>query len=91
MGKSASHAIVYAQLYMPDGKCNGLHMFIVQLRDPYSYHTMPGVTIGDMGAKLGLNGFSNGLVYFGLFLHSAKYSLDRFLTLEVNKVLLTVQ
>ncbi|OXB62028.1 hypothetical protein ASZ78_015670 [Callipepla squamata] len=30
MGKHATHAVVYAQLYTPDGQCQGLHSFIVQ-------------------------------------------------------------
>lgn len=32
MGKHATHAVVYAQLYTPDGQCQGLHSFIVQVR-----------------------------------------------------------
>jgi len=31
MGKHATHAVVYAQLYTPDGQCQGLHSFIVQV------------------------------------------------------------
>ncbi|XP_071842838.1 peroxisomal acyl-coenzyme A oxidase 3-like isoform X3 [Apostichopus japonicus] len=64
LGKSASHAVIYAQLYMPDGQCHGLHMFIVPIRDTHTFQAMPGVTVGDMGAKLGLNGFSNGFASF---------------------------
>lgn len=29
MGKTATHAVVYAQLYTPDQVCHGLHSFIV--------------------------------------------------------------
>ena len=29
----ATHAVVYAQLYTPDGTCHGLHSFVVQVRD----------------------------------------------------------
>uniref|UniRef100_A0A8C3IPB6 Acyl-coenzyme A oxidase n=1 Tax=Chrysemys picta bellii TaxID=8478 RepID=A0A8C3IPB6_CHRPI len=31
MGKNATHAVVYAQLYTPDGQCHGLHSFVVQV------------------------------------------------------------
>ena len=32
LGQTATHAIVYAQLYTPDGTCHGLHSFVVQVR-----------------------------------------------------------
>ena len=60
LGKSATHAAVYAQLYTPDGACHGLHTFIVPVRDVNTLHALPGVTVGDMGEKLGLNGKDNG-------------------------------
>lgn len=31
MGKTATHAVVFAQLHMPDGRCHGLHSFLVQV------------------------------------------------------------
>lgn len=32
LGKTATHAAVYAQLYTPDGLCHGMHIFIVPIR-----------------------------------------------------------
>lgn len=59
LGQCATHSLVYAQLYTPDGVCHGLHSFIVQVRD-INRKTLPGITAGDMGHKHGLNGIDNG-------------------------------
>ncbi|KAL7642299.1 UNVERIFIED_CONTAM: hypothetical protein RMT77_006860 [Armadillidium vulgare] len=64
LGKTASHCLVFAQLYTPDGVCHGLHNFVTPVRDPQTLQPYPGVTIFDMGAKIGLNGMDNGVIMF---------------------------
>lgn len=67
LGQVATHGAIYAQLITPDGVRQGLHVFVVPLRNPDTMLPYPGVIIGDMGEKLGLNGIDNGYNYSILF------------------------
>lgn len=59
LGRTATHAIVYAQL-ITEGVHYGLHAFFVKIRDPETLQACEGLTVGDMGEKIGLNGVDNG-------------------------------
>uniref|UniRef100_A0A182MXH8 Acyl-coenzyme A oxidase n=1 Tax=Anopheles dirus TaxID=7168 RepID=A0A182MXH8_9DIPT len=64
LAKSCTHMIVWAQLYTADGRCHGVSGFLVPIRDPYTLQTFPGLLVGDLGEKAGLNGVDNGFVLF---------------------------
>ena len=63
LGKTATHAVVMARLFL-DGKDHGPHPFVMQLRDLGTHRALPGVTVGDIGPKLGYNGVDNGFLRF---------------------------
>lgn len=59
---SATHCTVYARLIVK-GKDYGVKTFVVPLRDS-DHNLMPGVSIGDIGAKMGRDGIDNGWIQF---------------------------
>lgn len=63
LGHTANYAIVVAQLYS-QGESRGIHPFIVQLRDEDTHKPLPGIKIGEIGTKLGMNGSNNGFLGF---------------------------
>ncbi|MBU2695134.1 acyl-CoA dehydrogenase [Pimelobacter sp. 30-1] len=65
IGNAAAHArvaVVFAQLEVA-GERHGVHALVIPLRDEAGA-TLPGVRIGDDGAKMGLNGVDNGRIWF---------------------------
>ncbi|KAI5641646.1 acyl-CoA oxidase domain-containing protein [Phthorimaea operculella] len=73
LGQCATHALIYAML-ISKGKNHGLHTFVVPIRDPQTLLPFPGVTVGDLGEKIGLNGVDNGWVMFNNY-HLPKEAL----------------
>ncbi|KAF4080081.1 hypothetical protein AMELA_G00166270 [Ameiurus melas] len=61
LGKTANHAIVLAQLYT-QGRCYGLHAFIVPIRCMKTHQPLPGVVVGDIGPKFGFDEVDNGFL-----------------------------
>jgi len=65
IGNAAKHAqmaTVFAQLIVNEEE-HGIHAFLVPIRDKKGT-ALPGITIGDNGHKLGLNGVDNGTLHF---------------------------
>ncbi|CAB3239672.1 unnamed protein product [Arctia plantaginis] len=63
LGQTANYCIVVAQLYTK-GKCRGIHPFIVQVRDEETHEPLPGIKVGEIGTKMGLNSVNNGYLGF---------------------------
>eukprot|EP00249_Psilotum_nudum_P005913 c19319_g1_i1 orf=197-2248(+) len=57
----ATHTVAFAQLHVA-GRNEGVHAFIVQIRDGNG--VCPGIRIADCGHKIGLNGVDNGRIWF---------------------------
>jgi len=58
----AKHVVVMAQLIV-GGKQEGIHAILVRMRDN-DLKILPGVTVEDMGYKMGLNGVDNAKLSF---------------------------
>jgi len=41
-----------------------VHAFLIPIRDRDTHEPLPGIVIGDMGAKIGLPGVDNGFMVF---------------------------
>lgn len=52
-----------AQLHI-NGKCYGLHIFLVQIRDYDTHEPFPGIKVGDIGPKMSFNTADNGYLGF---------------------------
>ncbi|XP_040215027.1 peroxisomal acyl-coenzyme A oxidase 2 isoform X3 [Rana temporaria] len=59
LGKTSTHALVLAQL-RSNGKNYGMHPFIVPIRSLKDHSPLPGITVGDIGPKMGLQQVDNG-------------------------------
>ena len=60
---TATHAVVFANLIVLEQNL-GPHPFMVQIRSLEDMQTLPGVTLGDIGPKMGYNSMDNGFAVF---------------------------
>jgi acyl-CoA oxidase len=83
IGNAAKHgkmATVFAKLII-DGNDYGINAFIVPLRDSNG-KVLEGITIGDCGLKMGLNGVDNGKIRFEKVVIPKENMLDRFASIN---------
>lgn len=59
LGKTATHCVVMARLILKSVDY-GMHAFIMQIRSLEDHTVLPGVEAGDIGRKMGWNGYDNG-------------------------------
>lgn len=83
LGKTASITLLFANLITSDGESQGLHGFLVPIRDQRTLKPFRNITIGDIGEKCGLNGIDNGFVMFHNYRIPKEYLLNR--TGDVNE------
>jgi acyl-CoA oxidase len=73
LGRLANHAIVVAQLLLPDHTSpdqyvsHGPHPFIVQVRDMKTHQPLNGIVVGDIGPKYGYITMDNAYMLFDQF------------------------
>jgi len=63
LGKTSSHVVLMARL-ITKGTDHGMHAFLVQIRRQEDHMPMPGVTVGDIGPKIGYLTQDNGFLVF---------------------------
>jgi acyl-CoA oxidase len=83
IGNAAKHgqmATVFAKLII-GGNDYGINAFIVPLRDTNG-KILKGITIGDCGLKMGLNGVDNGTIRFEKVVIAKENMLDRFASIN---------
>ena len=78
----STHCAVYARLIV-EGRELGVHCFVVRLRDEEGRVTQ-GVTLGDMGEKMGRNGLDNGYIRFHHLRLPSSALLQRWTTVTEN-------
>lgn len=77
LGLCANYALIIAQLWVKD-KCFGPHAFFIPIRDIKSHQAFPGVEIGEIGPKIGLNHMDNGYLKLDNYRVGKLCMLNRF-------------
>jgi acyl-CoA oxidase len=78
----AHHMGVFARMII-DGVDEGLHVVMVPIRDK-DLNQMPGVTIHDMGRKIGLNGIDNAKISFDQVRVPRENLLNRYSDVDID-------
>ena len=81
LGRNATHAIVYARLIC-NGEDYGVQPFMTPIRSLEDHKAFPGVTVGDIGTKLGYNSVDNGFLSFEHYRIPRENMLARFVSVD---------
>jgi acyl-CoA oxidase len=84
LGKTCTYALLFAQLCTADGTCHGLHGFVTPVRDPKTLLPYPGIILGELGEKSGLNGIDNGFIIFQQYRIPRESLLNRLADVTVD-------
>jgi len=79
LGKVGTHCVLNAQLVL-NGKNLGLHFFILQIRDE-NHMPLKGITLGDLGYKMGDNGNDTGYMILDNVRIPREYLLSKYHTI----------
>ncbi|OWB76656.1 hypothetical protein B5S32_g811 [[Candida] boidinii] len=77
---SATHSVCFARLIV-DNKDYGVKTFVVPLRDN-RHELLPGISIGDIGAKMGRDGIDNGWIQYSNVRIPKEYMLTKYSKVE---------
>ncbi|XP_075146300.1 acyl-coenzyme A oxidase 1 isoform X2 [Haematobia irritans] len=61
LGQTVNMVVLMAQLYIKD-RCYGLMPFLVRIRNEKTHEPEPGVDVGSVGPRIGMNGVNNGFL-----------------------------
>ncbi|XP_052748855.1 probable peroxisomal acyl-coenzyme A oxidase 1 [Galleria mellonella] len=94
LAHTANYCVVMAILYTKSKNC-GIQPFIVQIRDEETHMPLPGIKLGEIGAKLGYNTVNNGFLGFDnhriprdrMLMRNAQVSKDGTFTAGANSKL----
>lgn len=85
-GVYAEHAVILANIIMPDGSDKGPHLFFtrIQHRDKItnSLTPVPGVSVSSLEAKIALQGLDNAYISFDQFVIPRESLLSRFSNID---------
>ena len=77
LGLVGNHAIVFARCIVGENDY-GVLPFIVQIRDMETHVPLPGISVGDIGSKIGYSTVDNGFLSFDNYRVPRKNLLSRF-------------
>lgn len=82
----AHYCVVFGDLRIKgkEDKTEGVHAFLVPIRNINTHEPLPGVTIQDMGHKMGLNGIDNAKLSFDNVKIPRENMLDRYASVDKN-------